>query len=231
MRIYSSLKEAYKETLRELFEMGTEVKVQSMQNKPGELETKELWGYGLMISNQGNNTADFLELGGELSYADQELIERITPSWVNPGIAWTVRKETWEQFLVNGKMDYTYNERYRTQLERVIEELKTKPGTRQAVMTVYDQHHDLGNWGGKARIPCSMYYQFIRRKVRDREVLHCVYTMRSCDALTHLLYDLYMTMKLQEYVANAVGIDPGTFTYFAGSLHAYKKDIEKQGIF
>lgn len=231
MRIYSNMKEAVVETHRELFEMGTRVKVQSMQNKKGELETMELVGYGFSITSQSNRDKDFVALGGNFAYAEQEFLERISHRQVNPGKAWEIRQETWQKFLVDGKMDYTYNERYRPQLELLIEELRKRPGTRQAIMTVYDQHQDINNWGGKARIPCSLSYQFLRRTVRDREVLNVIYTMRSCDALTHFIYDIYLTMKLQEYVANAVGIDPGTFTHFIGSLHAYAKDMEAKGIF
>jgi thymidylate synthase len=98
-------------------------------------------------------------------------------------------------------------------------------------MTVYDRHQDIKNMGGIARIPCSMYYQFLRRNRNNQEVLDCIYTMRSCDIYTHFLYDIWLTMRLQEYVANSLGIEPGNFTHFIGSLHAYKRDYEKKGVF
>jgi thymidylate synthase len=85
--------------------------------------------------------------------------------------------------------------------------------------------------GGKARIPCSMYYQFLRRKRNGVEVLDCIYTMRSCDFYTHLIYDVWLAMRLQEFIANAVGIESGNFTHFIGSLHAYRRDYEKKGVF
>lgn len=76
-------------------------------------------------------------------------------------------------------------------------------------------------------MPCSLYYQFLRR---DNQ-LNMVYAMRSCDFLTHFPVDISLAMLLQRYVANQLMIDAGSFTYFTGSLHAYHKDMKERGIF
>jgi len=232
MRIYSKLSEAVKETERELIEMGTRVIVQSMQDKEGIFDTIELQGYGYIITNHAGIEEDFIKLGGNVEYLRQELQERVSPLWYNPGQAWSIREDTWSQFLEpSGKFAYTYNERFREQLMPLLKELNDKPSTRQAILSMYDRHQDMNNWGGKRRIPCSMYYQFLRRIRNGIEVLDIIYTMRSCDIYNHYLYDVVLAMKLQEYVANALGIEPGHFTHFIGSLHAYKKDADKKGVF
>lgn len=233
MRIYSSLIEAVKETERELVEMGSEVMPETMQDRKTTSEdlTKELQGYSYMITNQLSRNADFIALGGDMDYALLEFSERVDGNWINPGEAYILRKTVWKEFLHEGKFSYTYNERYREQLPMIIEELKLRPSTRQAIITVYDRHLDMKNIGGKSRIPCSMYYQFLRRKREGQEVLDCIYTMRSCDIYTHFIYDLWLTMRLQEYIANSLGLETGNFTHFIGSLHAYKRDYDLKGVF
>ena len=233
MRIYQSVIEAVKETERELVEMGTEVMPETMQDRkttPEDL-TKELQGYSYMITNQFSRNADFIALGGDMDYALCEFSERVDGNWINPGEAYLLRSKVWKEFLHEGRFSYTYNERYREQLPMIIEELKLRPSTRQAIITVYDRHLDMKNIGGKSRIPCSMYYQFLRRKREGQEVLDCIYTMRSCDIYTHFIYDIWLTMRLQEYIANALGLETGNFTHFIGSLHAYKRDYDLKGVF
>lgn len=235
MRIYSNLREAFKETERELFEMGTVVQPDSMQDiitkdKP-EFTTKELQGYGYVITSNTNLDKDFLDLGGNLEYADAELEDRIDPDWLNPGSAWEFRSDTWKEFMHNGRFAYTYNERFRDQVSRILVELEEKPNTRQAIITIWDKHQDLGNLGGQARVPCSMYYQLLRRSRQGEEVLDLIYTMRSCDIYTHMIYDIYLAMRFQNYIARKLKLRSGHFTHFIGSLHAYKRDYEQRGIF
>ena len=235
MRIYSRFGEAYKETERELIEMGTLIHPETMQdiNTKGDdrFLTKELQGYGYIITSPFKRDKDFVELGGDIDYAELEFSERVNANWINPGTAWQRRHKVWEGFIREGFFSYTYNERLREQLDKIIKELYLRPNTRQAVVTMYDRHQDMNNIGGSKRIPCSMYYQFLRRERSGKEYVDIIYTMRSCDIYTHMIYDMWFTMKLQEYVANSIGLEPGRFTHFVGSLHAYKRDWETKGVF
>ena len=52
------------------------------------------------------------------------------------------------------------------------------------------------------------------------------YVMRSCDFNTHFVNDVYLAIKLLEYVANEVGMEVGSFTHTMFSLHVYKKDLK-----
>lgn len=237
MRIYQNLKEAYGEIQRDLVEMGTEVHPESYQDKcikdDPNFMTKELQGYSYSITNFDRLVHDFVSLGGNLAYAEQELFDRVSEEYRNPGLAWQYRRETWLPFLHDGKFSYTYNERFREQLPIIMRELKERPNTRQAIITMYDRHQDIANLGGKARIPCSLSYQFLIRKtpLKPTHSLDCIYVMRSCDVYTHLLYDMYITIAIQLYVANALGLEAGRFIHFVGSLHAYKKDYDVKGVF
>lgn len=236
MRIYSNLKEAHGEIQRDLMEMGTLIHPSTYQDQyigdKDEFITKELQGYCYCITSFGRLEIDFIDLGGNIGYVNQEVDDRLSDSWKNPGTSWKCRPEVWEQFLHKGKFSYTYNERIREQLPIIINELRTNPNTRQAIITMYDRHQDIANLGGKARIPCSLSYQFlIRPKGKGENRLDCIYTMRSCDLYTHFIYDVFMTMMMQEYVANSLGLEAGRFIHFIGSLHAYKKDYSKKEVF
>ena len=92
---------------------------------------------------------------------------------------------------------------------------------------MFDRHQDINNLGGKDRVPCSMYYQFYIRG----GVLNMIYTMRSCDFLTHFVHDVYLACGLLSHVAGELGLKVGHFTHFIGSLHAYRRDMVGRGIF
>lgn len=182
-----------------------------------------------------------------LEYIKQEIIERTSGQGANPGNAYIHRQNIWDEFLHNGKFAYTYAERMAWQVDRIYQLLTEDPDSRQAIINIHsyicpfdpvtkDEESyqsqvfpsaDFDHIGGKARIPCSMYYQLLRRK----EKLDLIYTMRSCDLLTHFPIDMALALMLQKYYADRLGIEVGTFTHFIGSLHAYRKDMKVRGIF
>jgi thymidylate synthase len=233
MRIFNHAMEMVREVERDLFEMGITVCPETMQDKvagaKAEFETIEVQAYGYTLTNLDMNKVyeaiDYMK--GNKEWAVFEMIDRIDPRYINPGKAYLNAPELWEQFLRDGQFAYTYNERFREQLPTVIRELQLRPNTRQAVMTMYDRHQDMNNWGGKDRIPCSLTYQFYIRGGQ----LHLIYTMRSCDFLTHFIHDVFFAVSLLNYVADELRVPVGNMTHFMGSLHAYKKDMTTRGIF
>ena len=244
MRVFRNAQEALDEIERELYEMGTMYGSDTFQDKfvSGDWQyyTKELAGYSYCLTKWADlddAVANFPGMSAlEVMYCKQELVDRLGIGARNPGNAYKIRPHIWEEFLqADGKFSYTYNERMHgintppneDQLYRVIQELRNKPNTRQAVVSIYDYKLDLPNWGGKKRIPCSMYYQFLLRK----DELNLIYTMRSCDYYTHLPIDLWLAIRLLEYVAKRINKNTGRFIHFVGSLHAFQKDFEKRRIF
>lgn len=240
MRIFKGVIEMLKEVERELFEMGIINLTNTMQDKdvrndPLLSETKELLGYSYGLTSWKDKEEmfefckDSLKHEG-LKYSKVEFIDRITyPS--NPGHSWIERYHVWKEFLENGKFSYTYSERMFEQLGKIIGELNKNPGSRQCVITIYDWHNDLINIGGRKRIPCSMYYQFLRRRINDHDCLSLIYTMRSCDFYTHFPIDVYLGLSLLEYVARMTSTKPVNFIHLMGSLHAYAKDFKERRIF
>jgi thymidylate synthase len=232
MRIFKNPIEAYDEVGRDLWEMGIRVHTQTMQDKniadDKDFETVELRAYGYQLSSGFTleQAEDMLRhTNSNYKWALSDFTERVDPNFVNPGKAYKMR-DVWEEFLHDGKFAYTYNERFKTQLNILISELLQKPETRQGILQMYDYKIDMERWGS-TRVPCSLMYQVMVREGK----LDMIYTMRSCDYLEHFPYDMYLTIRLQGFIADAIGVDRGFFTHNMGSFHAYNKDIKARGIF
>lgn len=229
MRIYMNWEEAYEEVKRDLAEMGILVKPKTMQDKNiegnSDYETKELQNYCYTLLNAKSS-----EITGVIQpWADAEFKERVTDpfkngDFINPGEAWELRKDIWTEYMHDGKMAYTYNERIwqNDQLTKIIERLKEDHDSRQLWLSIWDPNIDTDKLGGISRVPCSLGYNF---QFRDGK-LNMHYVMRSCDFNTHFINDVYLAIKLLEYVAKEVGMEVGSFTHTMFSLHVYKKDIE-----
>lgn len=224
MRIFKDCKEMISEVHRDLFEMGIRVNPKTMQDKFVEgdenYQTIELSGYSFAILNTDDLDQMIMDRKLSLVWCEADFRERINPEEINPGQAYTLRSE-WDEFVHGGKFAYTYNERIRYQLEDTINILKFDPNTRQAVLTIYEGMKDTANRGGKNRVPCSMYYQFL---IRDGK-LDVIYTMRSSDFMTHFPYDIWMAARLRDLIAKEVEVPVGKLIFFSGSLHCYKKDM------
>lgn len=230
MRIYSNSFELMSEMGRELNSYGQIVKPKTYQNKVIEgnedFITKELICQQYCLTSLGDPVWLFV-FSHSREWADAEFQERIDISDItNPGKAWELRKDLWEQFLVNGKFDYTYNERM-VILPYTIQLLKSDSDTRKAVLPIFNGNgeDDTLYYHGNKRIPCSMYYDFlIRQNGKGEKVLHICYHQRSSDFAQHFGNDIYLAWRLMEYVAQEVGVKPGYLYHTIDSLHIYKKD-------
>jgi thymidylate synthase len=254
MRIYIDVNEAFEEVKRDLMEMGIEVKPKSMQDKDIEgntdYYTKELQNYSYSILavkpedvprvTQPWADAEFEErvmdpIGLRNYYDDEELLSKFGINveksdekyTINPGKAYKLRDEVWNEFLHDGEFGYTYNERINhfNQLNQIINRIKKDPGSRQLWLSLWDPSIDPAHIGGKVRVPCSLGYNF---QVREGK-LNIHYIMRSCDFATHFPNDVYLSMKLLQYIAEQTGYPVGSFTHTIFSLHVYNKDVE--GVF
>jgi thymidylate synthase len=233
----------YSDVRRDIHEMGVMVHPQTMQDKfvgdNADYRTLELSPYGFTIvdGRDAKGLLDGLELSS--TWMEAEFAERIQGVH-NPGHAWEIRREVWREFMHHGRFSYTYAERFNRLVEddgegmdvekgalsTIFHELHDHPDTRQAVLPVFNGDSDLPNIGGKARIPCSLHYQFLKRN----GALQMIYVMRSSDFLTHFPYDIALAIRLQEYMAKLLVLPVGHFTFFTGSLHMYAKDADP-GVF
>jgi thymidylate synthase len=202
-----------------------------------------------------------------MPWAENQFQERVSGEPLNPG-------ETYKQWPWQSKMDehvdkvfsHTYMERYwprfanrRTwkasepkrghlgiryrygDLNDVVDLLARSPLTRQAILPVWFPE-DTGAVH-QQRVPCSLSYQFLLREGR----LHCIYNIRSCDFVRHFRDDVYLTVRLVQWLLSQLGnkqgnetvytpsqlepnwdkVTPGTLTMHIGSLHIFEGDRSK----
>lgn len=229
MRIYRDCYELMSEIAREVIEMGVRVHPKSMQNKIVDgnpnFETLEILNYSYCLKSRDRVEALFISDPRSKNWVIGEFNERINSHSGNPGEAWRIRPELWGPLQnANGEFDYTYSERlnFNHNLSRIIAEILVNPESRQLLLPIF-RPTDVEYMGGKARIPCSVYYQFF---VRDGRV-DIVYSQRSADVYTHFGNDVWLAWELMSYVARSTGENPGYLYHNIGSLHVYNKDIEK----
>lgn len=233
MRIYKDYSTAISEARRDVAEMGILCHSKTMQDKyvggDEDYATLELIGYSYMIQpiefhHIVNGVTKLNEFS--IEYVLAEFGDRIAQQPQNPGNSWVHRKHIWDEFRdVHGKFSYTYSERTYYQIPEIIDLIKQNRDTRQAVVPIYNSILDNMERGGRKRVPCSMHYQFIPRDSQ----LHLVYSMRSCDVITHFPVDVAVALTLLDHVANKVDMNRGNFIHQLGSLHMYRKD--SKGIF
>jgi thymidylate synthase len=103
----------------------------------------------------------------------------------------------------------------RTQYSTVIEHLRNRKDTRQAVIQIFDAK-DLG---GKD-VPCTCTLQFMARGGK----LHMLTQMRSNDVYLGLPHDVFAFTLLQEIVARTLSHEVGLYHHAVGSLHLYESN-------
>lgn len=115
-----------------------------------------------------------------------------------------------------------YGPRVAGDIGNLVQLLQADPDSRQAVLTIFDSDRDLGRID-QLDLPCTVAIQFLRRE----GTLDMLVTMRSNDAWLGLPYDLGQFTMLQAAIAQALGVESGTYTHVAGSMHLYERDLEK----
>lgn len=106
------------------------------------------------------------------------------------------------------------------QISKIIELLKSKPDSRQAVVQIFDRA-DLTHT--HLDVPCTCTLQFM---VRERR-LNLFASMRSNDSYMGLPHDVFAFTMIQELVARSLGLELGHYKHFVGSLHLYDTDRKK----
>ena len=241
-RIFRDCEQYIKEIDRELFQSGITVPVNHYQNKKLDGEnknTKEIIGVSACISNPLKKRKEMLEhifkddAERIEKYCIQEFKDRISPTPLNPGESYKIRKDIWQKFMVEDetKFDYTYSERLYNKWQYIIAALKEDKHSRQALMEVFAPE-DLAKHGGDTRIPCSICYQYLIRN----DQLHCIYTMRSNDYFGHHPIDIWLAAEsilyLQEELVKVYPeLQTGKLYYQAGSLHCYQWDLKERLLF
>ena len=103
------------------------------------------------------------------------------------------------------------------QLDKCIEQLKKNPNSRQAWVSIYD-----GKEKDKSAFdtPCTLAVGFDINPATP-DCLNMTVMMRSNDIIYGFCNDQYCFSKLQEMVAEKLGLKVGTYYHFAHDMHIY----------
>lgn len=150
-------------------------------------------------------------------WAEEHFQERVGGIPLNPPPSsdrWPYKQKDHSEFKRNQKFSHTYPERFWPKnvenpssqvaikgirydygdFDDLINLLKRDPYTRQAWLPIWFPE-DTGSIEGQ-RVPCTIGYFFIMRS----GYLHLHYVIRSCDFLRHFKDDIYMAIRLAQYV-------------------------------
>lgn len=111
--------------------------------------------------------------------------------------------------------------RGQNQVANVIEILRRKRNSRQAVIQLFDAI-DIFKDPAPKDIPCTCTIQFMVRG----EKLHMFTNMRSNDAYLGLPHDIFSFTMLQELIARSLGVELGHYKHSVGSLHIYDENLK-----
>lgn len=195
--------------------------------------TKELTGYAFsvdraderMLTIPERNTNPFAQIAETLwmirGRDDLDWLELYIPQckkWSDDGLTWRgaygPRLRAWNSMddVLKESMLITDD-----QVELVLQMLKEKPKTRQAVMTIWDPDRD---WVKSKDIPCNNWLHWV---IRENE-LHLSVAVRSNDVVYGFSHnDFFSWSVLLQMMAYWTGTNVGKINWFAGSYHIYER--------
>lgn len=129
--------------------------------------------------------------------------------------------DTGDQFLEKTNPPFTGYRFNGGDLGSVVELLRKEPTTRQAFLPIWFPE-DTGVTAGQ-RVPCTIGYYF--QMTGDR--LHMTYTLRACELYRHFTNDVYLAVRLQQWMANQLGVYLGEFTMQVANMHLFVGDEDR----
>lgn len=120
----------------------------------------------------------------------------------------------------DGRFWGAYGERVGDQVTAALGKLRDDPGTRQAVITLWNP--GLDNQPGRRDYPCTVMLTF----EAEDDALHLTTVMRSQDVWLGTPYDWFQFTQLQQTAANALGLRPGHYTHVTLSSHLYEENVQ-----
>ena len=128
----------------------------------------------------------------------------------------------------SGAYSGAYGPKFMGQIPYVLDVLRAKPDTRQAVINIWPESPRTSFEAPESKdriknVPCLISMQFLKRN----DKLHCFVTMRSSDAWLGLPNDIGVYALMAQYVARAINADYGDMMLNMHSAHIYSKDYLK----
>ena len=120
------------------------------------------------------------------------------------------------------RSNYGWQWKRNGQLNYAIQKLKEKKDTRHAVISIYDGKESSSRYMFDTPCTCAIHFYIIDDKL-DMSVM-----MRSNDLWYGFPNDQYCFSKLQQMVAEDVGIPIGKYYHFVTNLHIYNNKLKKK---
>lgn len=187
--------------------------------------TKALFNVGFYIANPLDNdiNLDFRKLNKEYAEAEWQWYLSGDRNINKLGEIYGKVPEIWKRMAdENNEVNSNYGWQWlqNSQLDRVIDKLRSNKETRQATISIYDGKQ-MDKYSNDT--PCTYAITFNIIK----EQLHMSVLMRSNDLWFGFCNDQYCFSKLQELVSNELNIEIGTYYHYATNLHLYNNFLNK----
>ena len=186
-------------------------------------DTKALFNVGFYITDPKDRKIINKERNWKEDYAEAEWQWYLTgdPNIKTLGDIYGKIPEIWKRMANdagNVNSNYGYQWERTSQLDIIVDMLKTKPDTRQAAISIYDAK-EISDYTNDT--PCTYAVQFT---IVHNRLDMCV-TMRSNDLWYGFCNDQYQFSKLQEMVSKRLEIETGVYYHFAHNMHLYNDKI------
>ena len=186
-------------------------------------DTKALFNVGFYITDPKDRKIINKERNWKEDYAEAEWQWYLTgdPNVKTLGNIYGKIPEIWKRMANdagNVNSNYGYQWERTSQLDIIVDMLKTKPDTRQAAISIYDAK-EISDYTNDT--PCTYAVQFT---IVHNRLDMCV-TMRSNDLWYGFCNDQYQFSKLQEMVSKRLEIETGVYYHFAHNMHLYNDKI------
>ena len=184
--------------------------------------TKAVFNEGFYIENPMDNNISANWRSWNASYAEYEWQWYLSK---NRSVSEIKKKAKIWDLMHNGddivNSNYGYQWSRNGQIGFVVKELKERPTSRRAVLTIYDgKEHEAHN----KDTPCTLNILFnITHNKLNMSVL-----MRSNDLWFGFCNDQYCFSMLQQTIANELGLEVGWYYHFANNLHLYDRHLQKK---
>lgn len=184
--------------------------------------TKAIFNVGFTLLNPKDKVITTPERKFKVDYADFEY------TWYKSGnrdaAEIAERAKIWKNMMIPGTTEansnYGHFWQLNNQLDRTIQELKTNPQSRRAIVVHYDLH-ELDRY--KYDTPCNVVLSFY---IKDSK-LHLSVFARSIDLWYGYGNDQYTFAKLMEEVSDILNIEVGQMHWSIVNLHLYERHWNK----
>jgi thymidylate synthase len=120
----------------------------------------------------------------------------------------------------NGELNLDYYNMLHPQLEDIIEQIKTDPGSRRHVISLWDHEHVKS---GELSLPCCWHGMTF--SVID-DTLHMTWVQRSVDLMVGLPSDIVLACLFMLHIAEQTNLKLGTCMFSLSNVHIYAEHID-----